>query len=159
MNKEDRSRVVHGEVFYQHRWMPIEKKMELEARDRKKIEEGFVKFQGEWITIEDKLARVVPQKQEPQQVHIQQTYNQQTYNIDRRVTHEHEHKHLHLDAETLAAYAKNRGNVLPSPGNIELDGGQVFHSLEGKSADQKMLGDNKSQGRFLEDKSEEESND
>ena len=154
MNKEDRSRVVHGEVFYQHRWMPIEKKIELEKKDREKIEKGFVKYQGEWITIEDKLARVTPQKQEPQQINIQQTYN-----IDKRVTHEHEHKHLHLDAETLAAYAKNRGNALPSPGNIELEGGQVFHSLEGKSADQKMIGDGKTDAKYIEDKSEEEDSD
>jgi hypothetical protein len=154
MNKEDKSSVVHGEVFYRNRWMPIEKKVDLEAQDRKKIEEGFVMFQGEWVTIEEKLARVfppAPQKQEAQHIHVNQTYN-----IDKRVIHEHEHKHLHLDAETLAAYAKNRGNALPSPDTLSVEQGQEYQLLDGEQGNRKMIPGQKPDARFLEDKSEEE---
>lgn len=157
MNKEDRSRVVHGQVFYNNRWMPIEKKVELEAKERKKIEEGFVRLHGEWITIEEKLARISPPKpQEPQQIYINQTYDQRTYNVDRRVTHEHEHRHLHLDAETLSDYAKSRGRLVSSSENLSLGKGEDYQALEGKGADRKMISDDKSHKKYLEDKSEDE---
>ena len=155
MNKEDKSRVVHGQVYYQNRWMPIEKKVELEIKDRKKIEEGFVRYQGEWITIEEKLARVSPPKpQEPQQIHINQTYDQRTINVDKRVTHEH--KHVHLDKDTLAEYAKNRRRLGPSGENLSLDNEGNYQVLEGGNADRKMISEDKSHTRYLEDKSEDE---
>ena len=157
MNKEYKIRVVHGQVYYQNRWMPIEKKVELEAKDRKKIEEGFVRFQGEWITIEEKLARVSPPKpQEPQQIHINQTYDQRTINVDKRVTHEH--KHVHLDKETLAEYAKNRGLLVSSSGNLSLGKGEEFQALEGGNGDRKMISGDESSAKYLEDKSEVEDN-
>ena len=157
MNKEDKSRVVHGQVYYQNRWMPIEKKVKLEIKDRKKIEEGFVRFQGEWITIEEKLARVSPPKpQEPQQIHINQTYDQRTINVDKRVTHEH--KHVHLDKETLAEYAKNRGRLGPSGDNLSLDNEGNYQVLEGGNADRKMISGDESSAKYLEDKSEVEDN-
>ena len=157
MNKEDKSRVVHGQVYYQNRWMPIEKKVALEEKDRKKIEEGFVRFQGEWISIEEKLARVSPQKQsDPQQIVINQTYDQRTINVDKRVTHEH--KHVHLDKETLAQYAKNRGRLGPSGDNLSLDNEGNYQVLEGGNTDRKMISGDKSSAKYLEDKSEVEDN-
>ncbi len=162
MLKEDKARIIHGEVNYRNQWMTIEKKVDREKKRRKKIEQGLVFYQGEWITIEEKIARVSPaqqQQQQPQQININQTFNQQTY--DQRTT-VHEHKHLHLDAETLTAYAKSKG--LGAPPDISIEGptrpaisgkrGKKGKALSDKTGTQYLP--DKSQTHYLEDKSGEE---
>lgn len=162
MLKEDKARIIHGEVNYRNQWMPIEKKVDREKKRRKKIEQGLVFYQGEWITIEEKIARVSPaqqQQQQPQQININQTFNQQSY--DQRTT-VHEHKHVHLDAETLAAYGKSKG--LGAPPDISIEG-QARPAIGGKRRKKgKSLTDksgtqylpDKSQTHYLEDRSGEE---
>ncbi len=163
MLKEDKARIIHGEVYYRNQWMPIVKKVDREKKRRKNIEQGLVFYQGEWITIEEKITRVSPvqqqQQQQPQQVTINQTFNQQTY--DQRTT-VHEHKHLHLDAETLTAYGKSKG--LGAPPDISIEGparpaiggkrGRKGKALSDKTGTQYLP--DKSQTHYLEDKSGEE---
>jgi len=151
MNKEDRNRIIHGQVYYQGRWMSIDKKLELEKLDIDKVEQGYVRHNGEWITIDEKIARTVLHQQisEPQQVYINQTYNQQTYNIDKRTVHEHDHKHIHVDTETLKLYAET---------HPPLHQQQPRSSIENNSLrpdQQKMLEKNRGKAGFLEDKREE----
>lgn len=154
MSKEDIGKIVRGQVSYHGQWMPIEKKVELIARNRKKIEEGYVRYQGEWMTIEEKLSRISPAQktQQPQQVTINQTFNQQTYDqrtVDKRTVHEH--KHVHLDAETLAAYAKNR-QAIGAPSDISIEG-DVRPAIGSKKRDKRKALDDKSSVQFLDDKS------
>ena len=157
MNKEDKNRIIHGQVYYQNRWMPIDKKLELEKQDRAKIEQGYVRYTGEWITIEEKLARTLPQQNqniEPQQIVINQTYNQQTYNVDKRTVHEHDHKHIHVDAETLGHYAKSRSYLQPHDSNQAIENDTTGIVLENKLKQQKMIQKEKRDSSFLEDKRE-----
>ncbi len=104
LNRDDRARVVRGQVFYDNQWISIEEKEARENEFRKRIEQGYVIYQGEWMTIEDKLARVKavhapPQQATPQNVYYNPTINRQVYNVDNRnyqQTNE-QHRHVHLD--------------------------------------------------------------
>jgi hypothetical protein len=154
MIKEDKARIIHGEVYYRNQWMPIAKKAAMVRKERKMIEQGLVHYQGEWIPIEEKLARVspAPMQQRPQQVIINQTYNQQTY--DQRTVHEHtvhEHKHLHLDADTLMAYGKAKGLGTPrAAGAID---GKVPQALSSKRDKKDRALADKTGTQYLADKS------
>ncbi len=171
MIKEDRARIIHGEVLYRNQWMPIAKKAGIEKKRREKIEQGLVEYQGEWMTIEEKLARISPaqvQQPPPQQVIINQTFNQQTYDqrtidqrtIDKRTVHEH--KHVHLDAETLMAYGKAKGLGSPAREAIDGNGHPSLDSKRSKKGraladkrDKQYLSD-RSHTQYLEDRSNEE---
>ena len=138
MNKEDKNRIIHGQVYYQNRWMPVDKKLALEKLDKAKIEQGYVRYAGEWITIEEKLARTLPQQQgQEQQIFINQTYNQQTYTVDKRTVHEHDHKHIHVDAEALDRYAKSRSDLQPHELYPALENDTAGTALENKLKQQK----------------------
>ncbi len=160
MIKENRSRIILGQVFYQNQWMPIEKKIDLEAQRRKKIEEGYVFFQGEWIPLEEKLARISHtkiKKDKPQKV----VYNQQTYNInqnqnfDNRVTHEHEHRHVHIDPQNIPNYTHEKTkNTLPSKEHNSLEA-EERKQIQEKMSQQKMISHDEKYARFLEDQTEE----
>lgn len=107
MNQSDKWKVLRGEVFFEGRWVPIERKIDAENRRRKKIEAGYVFYHGEWITIEEKYARVVPGKpsaKQPETIVVNINDNRTFYTIDNRTLHEHQHRHLSLDKETLDNY-------------------------------------------------------
>ena len=162
MIREDKGRIVQGQVFYRNQWMPIERKVQLEARNRKKIEEGYVLFQGEWITIEEKRARVTPQKptvKGPEKVVYNKTINRQTYtvhhneNIDNRVIHEHDHRHVHVNGQTLSNLTREeQERIRQSQGAAPLRYGEEAHGLEDQRQQKKMLPHDKKYPRSLEDK-------
>ncbi len=166
MIREDKGRIVQGQVFYQNQWIPIERKIAFEAQNRKKIEEGFVLFQGEWISIDEKLARLKPpkpQKQSPEKVIYNQTVNRQTYNvnhnenIDNRTIHEHDHKHVHLDAQNASNYIReNLNRIMPSNDPSSLQYEDERQVIENNRPHQKMIPQDEKYIRSLEDKHKEE---
>ncbi|MBN1307108.1 MAG: hypothetical protein JXA18_04270 [Chitinispirillaceae bacterium] len=120
MNAEEKRRVVRGEVFVDGRWVPIDKKYEIERQRWKKIEAGYVFYQGEWMTIDEKLRRVVPpeppEEKRAATVVINQYDNRTVYNVDNRTIHRHEHRHVHIDKEGIEEYMCNR-----LPGELSAD--------------------------------------
>ena len=120
MNAEEKRRIIRGEVFCEGRWVPIDKKYEIEQQRRKKIEAGYVFYQGEWISIDEKCARVLPPKPKEEKksetIVINQYDNRTVYNVDKRTTHHHEHRHVNIDKDGLEEYIRNR---LPE-GNSEM---------------------------------------
>lgn len=165
MIREDKGRIVQGQVFYQNQWMPIERKVELEARNKKKIEEGYVLFQGEWITIDEKLARVTPQepvKQGPEKVVYNQTVNRQTYNvhhnqnIDNRVIHEHDHRHVHVDGQSLSNHVPDGLRRVGQRDDPSLQYDNEKNTLEHKRQQQKMIPHDEQYRRSIEDKQRKE---
>ena len=112
MNAEDKRRVIHGEVFFEGCWVPIETKHAAAQQRRKKIEDGYVFYRGEWITIDEKLSRVAPPKPPDEQrtgtVIVNQYDNRTVYNIDNRTVHSHEHRHVHVDGKELEKLSRNR---------------------------------------------------
>jgi hypothetical protein len=169
MIREDKGRIVQGQVFYNNQWMPIERKIALEALNRKKIEEGYVLFQGEWIPIEEKLTRIRPPKpvrQAPEKVIYTKTINRQTYNvhhsenIDKRVIHEHDHKHVHLDEQALSNYAQDRLNRIGNsndPSSLKYKDGK--QAIKNNLQKQKLIPQDESYTRSIEDKHEEDDSD
>lgn len=115
MIQEDRARVVHGQVYYQNRWMPAEKKAELEANRLGIIQKGLVQYNGEWIPIDDKVAMLSKNKnvdKATRKVVVNKTVNRQVYNVNvhndnRNIQHTtNEHRHVHVDQELLQGYSQ-----------------------------------------------------
>jgi hypothetical protein len=115
MNRDTRTRIIHGMVFYQNQWVPIEEKEQRVKEFRTRVEKGYVQFQGEWMTIDEKIARTSPPpapaahapQQPPQNIYYSPTFNQQTYNVqsttDNRTFQQYsnEHRHVHVDPNAL----------------------------------------------------------
>lgn len=158
MTKEERANVIKGLVHYQGQWMPVERKLDHEAKRRKKIEEGLVFFNSEWMTIEEKLNIVSPPKNapakaapaQPQQVTInKQVYNVQYHTDNRTVTENtHEHKHVHVDSADLAARIQAEGDPRIAPDDpAGLVNTRQFDALENKQKKKPQLPPN-IQGRI-----------
>ena len=152
MNRQEKQQIIHGNVFVDGRWVPIDQKVAIERERRKKIEAGYVYFQQEWMTIDEKLRRVhppAPPAQKDAGTVIINNYDNRTFtNIDKRTVHHHEHRHVHLDQQTLEGYMRNRLPGETSPEVKSLDAEIVQHkALPGKKRN-KMI-DNEGKNRKL----------
>lgn len=158
MQNDDKSKIIKGQVFYNSRWMTIEKKVSIEQRNRKKIEQGFVFYQGEWITIEEKCSLLSPSKQ-PEQKHQPSIVINQTFNIDKSNKqtihkHAHEHRHVHIDPEILNNHTQEKQTILNSYESKLISNSTKNNMIENKNTPLKMIqSDICDDDKLLEDKS------
>ncbi|MBD3391059.1 MAG: hypothetical protein GF418_03300 [Chitinivibrionales bacterium] len=130
ISRDDRARVVRGQVFYRNQWVPVEEKEAGESEFRKRLQQGYVLYQGEWMTIEDKLARVRTAQAPPQQAgqhhyYYNPTIAGQVYNVqdqsDRRTYQQSSDRHLHVDPGALPPGWANQQNLgAPHQGQAQL---------------------------------------
>ncbi|MBN1759849.1 MAG: hypothetical protein JW863_16095 [Chitinispirillaceae bacterium] len=152
MNTDEKRRVIHGEVFAEGRWVPIERKFEIEQQRRKKIEAGYVWYRGDWMTIDEKLRLVVPSKPPEEKSNptiVINNYDNRTFStVDNRTVHHYEHRHVHVDQQTLEGYMRNSLPDETSPEVKSLDSEVAQYKPLPDKKGKKMI-DNKGKNRKL----------